>query len=158
MSWALKQISHSPFSQEIESTDFPRRFTRPTFTIFDGKINPVEYVSHYNQSMTVYAKNEALMCKIFPSSLGPTTMRWFDGLEKDFICGYNELIRAFEARFVTCIRTRKPFDYFLTMYMKEGETLRAYSNHYWELYNEIDGDNGGIAASTFKVGLSMDSS
>ena len=30
-------------------------------------------------------------------------------------------------------------------------------NHYWDLYNEIGGDNGGIAASTFIVGLSINS-
>jgi len=41
--------------------------------------------------------------------------------------------------------------------MKEGETLRAYSDRYWELYNEIGGDNGGIAANTYKVGLPIDS-
>lgn len=41
--------------------------------------------------------------------------------------------------------------------MKEGETLRAHSDHYWELYNKIKEDNGGIAASTFKVGLPVDS-
>lgn len=39
------------------------------------------------------------------------------------------------------------------MSMKEGETLRAYSNRYWELYNEIGGNNEGVAASTFKVGI-----
>lgn len=43
------------------------------------------------------------------------------------------------------------------MSMKEGETFRAYSDCYLELYNEIGGDNGGIASSTFKVGLHMDS-
>ena len=83
--------------------------------------------------MAVYAKNEALLCKIIPSSLGPTTTRWFYRLEKDFICGYDELIRAFGARFVTCIRTQKPFNSLLTMSTKEGETLRAYSDCYWEL-------------------------
>ena len=41
--------------------------------------------------------------------------------------------------------------------MKEGETLRAYSDRYCDLYNQIEGDNGGIAASTFKVGLPIDS-
>ena len=71
------------------------------------------------------------MCKIFPSSLGPTTMRWFDGLEKDSIHGYDELIRAFRAVFVICSRILKPFNYLLTMSMKKGETLRVYSNRYW---------------------------
>ena len=68
------------------------------------------------------------MCKIFPSSLGPTAMRWFDKLEKDSIRGYDELIRAFGAWSMTCGRTSKSFDSFLTMLMKEGETLRAYSD------------------------------
>ena len=97
------------------------------------------------------------MCKIFPPSLGPIAMRWFDGLEKRAIRGYDEIIKAFGARFMMCSRTPKPFASLFLLAMKEGETLRAYSNHYWELYNEIRGDNEGIVASTFKVGLSIDS-
>ena len=75
-------------------------------------------------------------------------MRWYDGLEKGSIQGYDE---------VEPWRTLKPFDLLLTMSTKEGETLRAYSNRYWNLYNEIVGDNGGIVTSTFKVGLSINS-
>ena len=66
------------------------------------------------------------MCKIFPSSLGPIAMRWFDRLEKGVIRGYNELIKAFGAKFVMCSRTLKPFASLLSLAMKEGETLRAY--------------------------------
>ena len=117
----------------------------------------MEHVSHYNQSMAIYSKNEALMCKIFPFSLGPIAMKWFDGLEKRAIQGYDELIKVFKVRFMTCNRTLKHFASLLTMAMKEGEILKAYSNHYWELYNKIGGDNGETTASTFKVGLPIDS-
>ena len=85
MGKALHQISQSPFSKDIKKTNLPRRFIRPTFTIYDGEMNPAEHVCHYNQSMAIYSKNEALMCKIFPSSLGPIAMRWFDGLQKGAI-------------------------------------------------------------------------
>ncbi|XP_075651109.1 uncharacterized protein LOC142621663 [Castanea sativa] len=37
--------------------------------------------------------------------------------------------------------------------MREGETLKTYSDRYWELYNEIDGDFEDVAVWTFKVGL-----
>ena len=47
MGKALQQISQSHFSEEVEKTDLPRRFTRPTFTIYD-KIDLMEHVSHYN--------------------------------------------------------------------------------------------------------------
>ena len=39
------------------------------------------------------------------------------------------------------------------MTMREGETLKTYSNRYWETYNEIDGDFEDMAVRTFKVGL-----
>jgi len=103
MTKALRQISQSPFSEEIEKKDLPKTFTRPTFIIYDGKTNPMEHVSYYKQSMAVYFKDKALMCKIFPSSLHLIATRWFDILEKGSIQGYDELIKAFRARFVNVL-------------------------------------------------------
>ena len=44
-------------------------------------------------------------------------------------------------------------DSLLSLSIREGETLKTYSNRYWEMYNEIDGDFEDVAISTFKVGL-----
>ena len=52
------------------------------FTIYDGKTDLVEHVSHYIQMTSLYSHNDGLICKVFPSSLGLTTMRWFNGLRK----------------------------------------------------------------------------
>ena len=32
--------------------------------------------------ISVHSQDEALMCRVFPSSLGPMLMRWFNGPEK----------------------------------------------------------------------------
>ena len=93
------------------------------------------------------------MCKVFPSSLGPVAMRWFDGLEEGLISSFQELIRAFGAQFVTYGRVPRPLDSLLSMAMREGETLKTYSDRYWETFNEIDGDFKDVAIRTFKVGL-----
>ncbi|XP_065638815.1 uncharacterized protein LOC136071442 [Quercus suber] len=37
--------------------------------------------------------------------------------------------------------------------MRERETLKAYSDRYWEMLNEIDGDYDDVASSTFKASL-----
>ena len=37
--------------------------------------------------------------------------------------------------------------------MWEGETLKAYSDRYWEMYNEIEGNFDDVAISIFKSGL-----
>ena len=39
------------------------------------------------------------------------------------------------------------------MSMQEGETLKAYSDRYWEMFNEIDGGYDDVAISTFKASL-----
>ena len=40
--------------------------------------------------------------------------------------------------------------------MQEGEKLKAYSDWYWEMYNEIEGNCDDVAISTFKRGLPTD--
>ena len=75
MNKALNQISKSPFTRKIEGAKLLRRFHQSTFLIYNGRTDPVEHVSQFNQRMAVHSKDEALMCKIFPSNLGPAAMR-----------------------------------------------------------------------------------
>ena len=39
------------------------------------------------------------------------------------------------------------------MSMREGESVKVYSERYWEMFNEIDGDFDEVAIKTFKVGI-----
>ena len=153
MSKALNQISKSPFTRKIEGAKLPRQFHQPMFTIYNSRMNPIEHVSQFNQRMSFHSKDEALMCKVFPSSMGPVDMRWFDGLKANSINSFKELTQAFGSRFITCSRVPRPLDSLLSLSMREGETLKAYSDRYWEMYNEIDGQFDNVAISTFKVGL-----
>ena len=77
---------------------------QPTFTIYDGRTDPVEHVSHFNQRMAMHSRNEALMSKVFPFNLGPIAMRRFERLDEGSISSFEKLTRAFRARFVTCSR------------------------------------------------------
>ena len=47
----------------------------------------------------------------------------------------------------------RPIDSLLSLSMREGETLKIYSDRYWKMFNEIDGDFDNVAIGTFKVGL-----
>ena len=126
------------------------------FTMYNGRTDPVEHVSHFNQRMVVHSKNEALICKVFPSSLGLVAMRWFDGLRAGSINSFKELTQAFRSRFITCSRVPRPLASLLSLSMKEGETLKTYSDRYWETFNEIDGEFDDVAIITFKLGLPVE--
>ena len=113
----------------------------------------MEHVSHFNQKMAVHSKDEALMCKIFPLSLGSMAMKWFNGLRANSIDSFKKLTQSFGARFITCSGVPLPLGSLLSMSMREGETLKVYSDKYWKMFNEIDGNYDDVAISTFKAGL-----
>ena len=153
MKKALSQISKSPFTWGIERAKLPRRFHQPMFAMYNGRTDPVEHVSQFKQKMAVHSQDEALLCRVFPSSLGPMPMRWFDGLKTNSISSFKKLTQSFCSRFITCSRVPQPLDSLLSMSMREGESVKAYAERYWEMFNEIDGDFDEVAVRTFKVGL-----
>ena len=117
----------------------------------------MEHVSHYIQMMSLHTHNDALMCKVFPSSLKPTALRYFNGLWKGSIHSFAELIQEFGVQFVTYSRVPQPVDALLSIKMRLGEIFCNYTSWYWELYNEIGEGNEKIAVSTFRMGLPEDS-
>ncbi|XP_065638789.1 uncharacterized protein LOC136071423 [Quercus suber] len=106
--------------------------------------------------MAIYSRDEALMCKVLPSSLGPVAMRWFDSLKVDSINSYKELTQAFGSHFVTCRRVARSLSSLLSLSMQEGETLKAYSDRYWEMFNDMEGNFDAMALDMFKLGLLTD--
>ena len=130
MNKALDQVSKSPFTCKIEGARLPRRFHQPTFTVYNGRTDPMEHVSQFNQRMAIHSQNEALMYKVFPSSLGPVAMRWFISLKMDSIDSYKQLTQAFGSRFITNSRAPLPLSLLLSLSMHEGETLKVYSDRY----------------------------
>ena len=133
------------------------RFTHPPFNSYNGKMDPIEHVNHYIQMMSLHTHNDPFMCKVFPSNLGPTALRWFNGLWKGSIHSFAKLIQEFGVRFVTCSRVPQPINALLSMKIRVEETLRSYASRYWELYNEIGGGNEKITTSTFRMRLHEDS-
>ena len=93
------------------------------------------------------------MCRVFLSSLGPMAMRWFDGLRTNSVSSFKKLTQSFCSWFITCSRVPQPLNSLLSMSMREGKFVKAYSEKYWEMFNEIDGDFDEVVIKTFKVSL-----
>ena len=130
MKKTLSQISKSPFTRGIEKAKLARHFHQPTFTMYNGHTNPVEHVSQFKQKMAVHSQDKALLCKVFPSSLGSMPIRWFDGLRTNSISSFKKLTKLFCSKFITCSRVPQPLDSLLSMTMREGESMKAYAKRY----------------------------
>ena len=80
-------------------------------------------------------------------------MRWFDGLKAGSIDSFKELTQAVESRFITCNRVPWLLASLLSLSIMEGETLKTYSDRYWEMFDKIKGDFEEVAINTFKLSL-----
>ena len=130
MKKVLSQISKSPFTRGIEKAKLPRCFHQPTFAMYNGWTDPIEHVSQFKQKMAIHSQDEALLCRVFPSSLVPMQIRWFDGLKENSISSFKKLTQSFCSRFITCNKVPQPLDSLFSMSMREGETVKVYSERY----------------------------
>jgi hypothetical protein len=119
-----------PFSTKIEQAKLQTKFTSSNLTVYNRKSEPVGHLSHYKQEMALYNTNDALMCRVFPSSLREVGLRWFDRLEHGSIRSWREMSKAFTERFITNTRKPKEIDTLLALTMKTEETLKSYSARY----------------------------
>ncbi|XP_028067567.1 uncharacterized protein LOC114270310 [Camellia sinensis] len=133
----LARLNVSPFSLEIETTSLPAGFHQPKFTFYDGKSDPYMLVSHFRQVMAGHRRNDALMCLIFPSSLGELNLKWFERLPEQSIERWQQLAEVFVTQFKTNTKTPKEVDHLLSIKMESSDILKAYNARYWETFNEI---------------------
>ena len=52
------------------------------------------------------------------------------GLRKNSISSFKKLTQSFCSPFITCSRVPQPLDSLLSMSMREGESIKAYSERY----------------------------
>ena len=139
-----------PFLKEIERAPLPRMFSPLNYVTYNGRADPIRYINHFRQSMALHLGDDALMCQMFPSSLGPMSLRWFNRLQHSSIHSWDELAEAFVSRFITNSRKPKEFDSLMSMRMKDLESLKSYSSRYLEIYNKVEGGTEKMAIKTFK--------
>ena len=80
-------------------------------------------------------------------------MRWFNSLKVNYVDSYRQLTQAFGSCFVTNRRAPRPLSALLSLSMCDGETLKAYSGRYWEMYNEMDDNFDNVTINTLKNSL-----
>lgn len=76
--------------------------------------------------MALYEHEDALMCRIFPSSLDGPALNWYHGLPSSSIHSFAEICLAFIAQYSTYRDMKKGSNYLFTVQMGHEETLKYY--------------------------------
>ena len=59
--------------------------------MYDSSSDPYDYMLYFNQAMILNAKDDRLLCKVFPASLKGLALAWFHKLPRGSINSFDEL-------------------------------------------------------------------
>ena len=89
----------------------------------------MDHLGYFKHTMALHARNDALMCRVFPSSLAPTAMAWFYRLEPESIDSFQSLSTTFVTHYITSCKEQKRVNSLFEV-VKGQDSLRTYVTKY----------------------------
>ncbi|KAM1499520.1 hypothetical protein PS1_022586 [Malus domestica] len=149
----MTNISMSPFMNEIEWIDPPRGFTMPHFIPYKGDEDSDRHLKYYRSTMILYRNNDALMCKIFSTTLQGEAQDWFHTLPPQSILSFNELSFVFTKEYSSNRSIKRTSDHLFNIVKDPRETIRNYVKRFKVEKAKIVGCNEDITTAAFRNGL-----
>lgn len=115
-----------PFTDDIDEVIMPRNFKPLNIDKFNGTTDPSEYVESFVSSVYLVTDSEAVMCKIFPTTLQGSALTWLTNLPPRSINSFYMLITMFTAQFAASRKHKKHSVSLLKFRQEKYESLGDY--------------------------------
>ena len=97
----------SPLGKHILDYKPPRGFVIPLFAMYGGSSDPYDHMLHFNQAMILNARNDRLLCKVFPTSLKGPALAWFHKFPRGSLNSFGELWATFVSQYLCSVRQKE---------------------------------------------------
>ena len=92
------------FDPHIINYEPLKGFIVPKFTTHDGTSDLFDHIMHFRQLMTLDIRNNALLCKVFPTNLHNQALSWFHYLLKNSMNTLRDISEAFVDHYLCSTR------------------------------------------------------
>jgi len=119
-----------PFSETIIKTPLPDNWKSLTIEKYDGSTNPDEHVAIHTTQISLYTWNNAILCRVFPTTLKGAALSWFTRLPLLSIECFDTLIEKFGAQFATSRPHHLTSIALVNIRQEQNESLRAFMERF----------------------------
>ncbi|XP_050157525.1 uncharacterized protein LOC126631441 [Malus sylvestris] len=125
----------------------------PHFIPYKGDDDLDRHLKHYRSTIIFYRSNDALMCKIFATTIQGEVQNWFHTLPPQSIRSFNKLSFIFTKEYSSDRSIKRTSDHLFKIVKDPWETIRDYVKRFKAEKAKIVGCNEDIATAAFRNGL-----
>jgi hypothetical protein len=140
------------FSGRLRTIRYPKDF-KPSIEKHDGRSDPIIWLKMYNIAARASGGNEDHMVGYFPLEMGKAPLLWLDNLLAECITSWVTLSRLFTTNYLTTYNRPGNTHHLARVRMRRDETLREYTNRYFENRNTIAGVKDDDIIAYYKKGI-----
>ena len=128
----------SSLGQHILNYEPPCGFVIPPFSMYDGSSDLYNHMLHFNQAMILNARDDRLLCKVFPASLKGPALAWFHKLPRGSINSFSELWVVFVSQYLCSVRQKGNISALQAILKREDESIRDFTRRFGQAVQQID--------------------
>ncbi|GKU99462.1 hypothetical protein SLEP1_g12312 [Rubroshorea leprosula] len=150
---AADSIPH-PLNTNITLEPYPAGFRISQLETYDGTKDPDDHLHAVYSCMQAQNASDALMCKIFPSTLQGNARTWYYSLPSRSISSYTEMTFAFATKFSSRRLIRKTTSELMRVRQRDGESLKNFMSRFNDAVLEINSFDQAVGITAVISGLS----
>ena len=100
--------------------------------------------------MILKAKNDRLLCKVFPANLRGPALAGLHKLLRNSINSFSELWMAFVSQYLCSVRQKRSISSLYTIFKQEGESIRDFTRKFRHAVQQIESYSMDVVLQNFK--------
>ncbi|CAH9103343.1 unnamed protein product [Cuscuta europaea] len=131
--------TRTPFTNRVLSAPIPEKYRGNAIKSYDGRSDPQEHFSRYQNNMLMVNASDEYLCRWFLSTLEGPAYEWFNGLPEGSIDSWQDLAQRFLTHFAGRKRAKKYFTHLLSVKQQHEESLRSFIDRWTRETEEVEG-------------------
>jgi hypothetical protein len=140
------------FSGRLRTIRYPKDF-KPSIEKYDGRSDSSIWLKMYSIAARASEGNEDHMAGYFPHVMGKAPLLWLDNLPAECITSWATLSCLFTTNYQETYNRLGNTHHLARVQMKRDETLREYTNRYFENHNTLVGVKDDDVTAYYKKGI-----